>query len=189
MNGAWATSYFILWVVVIIQLIALVAISREIGGRLAVLTDRLSRQRIEGGPELNQLVPPLVLGGNDIKDIVRSTKKGALIVFVTPTCGACKKLISSFGRLSWDNKVTDVIVISRSDQSLQGYDSYKLPLTEAGVSYYSVAESQVEPFGINAVPLYIWVDSDCLVRSKGIASISILETVVRTMPTQVPTTA
>lgn len=189
MNGAWATSYFILWVVVIIQLIALVAISREIGGRLAVLTDRLSRQRIEGGPELNQLAPPLVLGGNDIKDIVRSTKKGALILFVTPACGACKNLISSFGRLSWDSKVIDVLVISRSDQSLQGNDPYKLPLTVAHVPYYSVAESQVKPYGINAVPFYIWVDSDCLVRSKGIASINILETVLRTMPTQVPTTA
>jgi hypothetical protein len=91
MSTAWLVSYLLLWVIVLLQLLALLALGRVIGRIMRVAIAKPQSPH----PLLGQKAPDLSVG--DIKEKCPSAPEGeaqsTVLLFLSTTCAACVQLL------------------------------------------------------------------------------------------------
>lgn len=108
MSGWWVASYFGLWGVVVVMVALQVGTLRELGmlrqGDRSRARRRAEGARGESGPELGSPVPSLDIdsangyGPIQLRGVERRAR--TLLMFLTPTCESCQRLVDPLNALT-----------------------------------------------------------------------------------------
>jgi methylamine dehydrogenase accessory protein MauD len=124
MTGFWLISYVALWVIVIILSLLLVGVLQQIG----VLQHQLGQSGAEqtsvflpppeqDGPDIGSSLPDLnVESVNGFGNIPVTENVGTLLLFMSPMCVGCQKIVDSINALVDRQVYRDrIVVILRAD--------------------------------------------------------------------------
>jgi hypothetical protein len=93
-QGWWAASYVLLWLLVIALCVVVVALARQIGTLHLRLGPRGALEMDDEGPALGE-VPPAALAtdleGNDVN--LAAPGRRRIVLFVSPGCGTCAQVL------------------------------------------------------------------------------------------------
>lgn len=164
----WIVSTGLLWIVVLLILVYLVALTRQIG----VLHLRLQptgARMTNAGLDIGEYAPfqvlttisgtPVYLGPN--------TERNTILIFVSTSCPACSNLLASLRSFIREMNEQIVLVFGAADQN-----EVKLFLAHQGVPSVPVIISPeiVTAFRVSGVPYAFALDKAGLVRGKGIVN-------------------
>ncbi len=160
-------SLALLWVVVLVLIVALFALSRQIG----ILFERITPLGAlvnDSGPKVGEPTPlfklPSLTGGEVL--VGPRPGRSTLIFFLSPTCPICKKLLPILRSVRQAEKEwIDVVLASDGDvekhkRFIQTADLGSFPYvnsTELGLAYR-----------VSRLPFAVLLDDKGIIRSKGL---------------------
>jgi len=171
MSGVWLASYVLLWVLVVLLALAVLALARQIG----VLHERiapLGALVTAHGPQVGDPSPvfdvqdirgrPLRIGGE------RSDGRGLYLVFVSPECPICKKIMPSLKVLARNERQRfEFVLVSDGEERdhwgfIEAFGLQEFPYvlsSDIGVTYR-----------IGRLPYAVLLDAQGVVRAKGLVN-------------------
>ncbi|GBC85792.1 Methylamine utilization protein MauD [bacterium HR11] len=171
MSGVWLASYVLLWVLVVLLALAVFALARQIG----VLHERiapLGALVTAHGPQIGEPSPVL-----DVRDIQgrpfriggeRSDGRGLYIVFVSPECPICKKILPSLKVMarSERHRFEFVLVSDGEERDHWGF------IQEFGLQEfpYILSSDLGMTYRIGRLPYAVLLDDKGVVRAKGLVN-------------------
>ncbi|MEJ5232706.1 MAG: methylamine dehydrogenase accessory protein MauD [Geminicoccaceae bacterium] len=164
-------SHLVLWVVVAVLSVVVLALARQVGvlhERVAPLGAMATQTAVEIGekaPEFDLLDlegRKLHIGG------ARADGRGQLLLFVSPICPMCKKLmgaVRSFARR--ERQAVELVLLGDGER-----EAHRAMAVEHGVRDLPFAISPIVGmrFGIGKLPYAVLLDSNGVVRAKGIVN-------------------
>lgn len=164
-------STVLLWVVVAVLSVTVLALARQVGvlhERVAPLGAMATQTAVEIGekaPEFDVVDlegRKVHLGGR------RADGRGQLLLFVSPICPMCKKLmgaVRSFARS--ERKVVELVLMGDGER-----EAHRTMAAEHGVRDLPFAISPIVGmrFGIGKLPYAVLIDAEGVVRAKGIVN-------------------
>ncbi|MCS6779202.1 MAG: methylamine dehydrogenase accessory protein MauD [Geminicoccaceae bacterium] len=164
-------SDVLLWIVVAALAVTVLALARQVGvlhERVAPLGAMATQTAVETGeraPEFDLLDiegRKLHLGG------ARSDGRGQLLLFVSPICPMCKKLmgaVRSFAKS--ERKAVELVLMGDGER-----EAHRAMAREHGVTDLPFAVSPIVGmrFGIGKLPYAVLIDAQGVVRAKGIVN-------------------
>jgi methylamine dehydrogenase accessory protein MauD len=171
MHEALAISTIILWIVVLCLGAVVFALARQIG----VLHERIApigALTIDKGPKVGDHAPIFELsdlaGGSRAIGSPSDRRRSTLLMFVSPTCPVCKKLMPAIKSMAGaEARWLDLIFTSDGDEAEQAdfvrrnrIESYPLVLSrEMGMAFH-----------VSKLPYAVLIDEDGIVRAKGLVN-------------------
>ncbi|HYA36254.1 MAG TPA: methylamine dehydrogenase accessory protein MauD [Candidatus Binataceae bacterium] len=171
MLEALVVSQVILWIVVIALSAVVMALVRQIG----VLHERIAPMgalTIDHGPKIGEVAPVFELGvvggGGKIRvGAADANGKGTLLMFVSPTCPVCKKMIPIVKSLAKESEKFVPVFASDGEEPEQerfarenNLAPYPLVLSRELGTTYQVAK----------LPYAVLIDANGIVRAKGLVN-------------------
>lgn len=169
MSGIWLVSYVALWVLVILLAIVVLGLVRQLG----VIYLRLgpdSAVTTSEGLEINSPAPEFqsedVISGRRVT-LTDLKQRPSLLIFISPTCGPCAKLMPHVADLMRvRNSAANIVLISQSteQETLSLIRSHKLKgpvLADADKSLSTI-------YRVPATPFAYRVDQSGIVKRRGI---------------------
>lgn len=171
MIEALVVSQLLLWIAFAVLALALFALTRQIG----VLHERvapLGALMMDGAVEVGDAAPrfavrdlagrPVSIGGP------RPDGRSQLLLFVSPTCPVCKKLLGivrPFARS--EGRQVEVVLVGDGDRAEQ-----ERMIRESGLDgvTYVIAPEIGMRFQVGKLPYAILIDEEGIVRSKGLVN-------------------
>lgn len=167
MNEALIAAVVVLWLVVIALVIAVFALTRQIG----VLYERVAPMGaliLDDGPAVGAQAPHFnlpTLAGARI-DIARPSARGELLFFLSPTCPVCKKLIPVLRSIrKAESGWLDVVLASDGDETRQRAFYEKAALQDFP---YVLSHDLGMTFKVGKLPYAVLLDESGKVRAKGL---------------------
>jgi methylamine dehydrogenase accessory protein MauD len=163
MEGWWAASYVMLWLLVIVLAVVVVALARQIGTLHLRLGPRGALEMDEEGPPLGELLPPAEADDVDGRRVaIGGPGEAQLLMFVSPGCGVCEQVLPS------------IPVIARSG-ALKPYILTDMDPAETKIAYRNKqlgaplvpAVDFVMRYGVPGTPYVVITDASGLVQAKG----------------------
>ena len=163
MEGWWAASYVVLWLLVVTLGIVVVALARQIGTLHLRLGPRGALEMDDEGPPLGEpapLVETTTLDGAPVT--IGGPAHSRLLAFVSPGCHVCEQILPA------------VPVIARSTD-LHGYLITDVDAHETAAAFGSKdlgvpilpAPAVVQAYEVPGTPYVVVLDAQGLVRAKG----------------------
>ena len=171
MHDALVISQIVLWIAVVALSAVVLALIRQIG----VLHERIAPMgalTIDKGPKVGDKSPVFEL--SDLKNrpvtigAPRSDRRSQLLMFVSPTCPVCKKLIPIAKSIAaGESRWLDLIFTSDGEPGEQSalierhqLESYPFVLSpEVGMTYR-----------VSKLPYAVLIDDEGVVRAKGLVN-------------------
>jgi methylamine dehydrogenase accessory protein MauD len=183
LEGLWFVSYIALWTLVLLEGIIIVVLLRQIG-LLHLRLQPAGARATNVGPDIGTKLPERRadgLAGNPVAIVDHRRPK--LLLFVSPHCSACDELMPAVKTIARSERDTlDVILITANDDEASNR-SYIKKHGLADIPYVASADVAWE-YGVMTTPHALVVDSDGVVRSKGIVNhIEHLESLVEALST------
>lgn len=119
MDGWWAASYVVLWIVVIVLSVVVVALARQIGTLHLRLGPTGALEMDEEGPpigEAPEAIEAATLEGEPV--IVGGPGNNRMLLFVSPGCIVCKQVLPSIHAVSGDMAAYVVTDVDRQESRL-----------------------------------------------------------------------
>jgi methylamine dehydrogenase accessory protein MauD len=175
MTGFWLASYLVLWVLVVVEALAVVLLIRQNGALLLRLEflEKTTPSRIERrGLSAGMKAPDFVL--NDLEG--RTVRLGGFarrkvsLVFTQPSCGPCQTLLPDLTRVA-EQHVADglqVLVVNNGSVEvtralLNGHEpSFPVLLQE----HWKVSRE----YGAFIAPFAFVIDEQGVIRAKGVVN-------------------
>lgn len=169
MTQALLISNVMLWVAVLTLLVAVIALSRQIG----ILYERIAPMgalTMDSGPKVGEASPVFQLpslNGQPV-DIGAAGAKSQLLFFLSPTCPVCKKLLPILKSIrtvesSWLN------VVLASDGNQPEHEAFQRRAELTSFPYVLSAELGMR-FRISKLPYAVLIDESGKIRSKGLVN-------------------
>ena len=161
MEGWWAASYAVLWLLVVMLCVVVVALARQIGALHLRLGPRGALEVDAEGPPLGAAMPPI-----EVTDLQgrRLTIGGQadprLLMFVSPDCGLCAQVLPALDATGRHSDFTPVVVTD-ADAGEAGRAAQSTTATT--VSSLDV----VRAYDIPGTPYVVILDETGLVTAKG----------------------
>jgi len=171
MSGVWLASYVLLWALVVLLALVVLALARQIGilhERIAPLGALVTAH----GPQVGEPSPVL-----DVRDIrgrpfriggERSDGRGLYIVFVSPECPICKKILPSLKVMSRSerHRFEFVLVSDGEERDHWGF------IQEFGLQEfpYILSSDLGMTYRIGRLPYAVLLDDKGVVRAKGLVN-------------------
>jgi methylamine dehydrogenase accessory protein MauD len=162
-QGWWAASYVLLWLLVLALCAVVVALARQIGMLHLRLGPRGALEIDDEGPDLGEPPPAAIATTGDGADVsLAAPGRGRLVLFVSPGCVLCQQVLPGLGPVA----------------SAAGYTAYAvsdLDLAETrrifasappGVRVLSGPEA-ARAWKVPGTPFAVVVDEAGVVRAKG----------------------
>ncbi|HVF52309.1 MAG TPA: hypothetical protein VNC78_01750 [Actinomycetota bacterium] len=163
MDGWWAASYVLLWIVVIMLCMLVVALARQIGALHLRLGPRGAFEADDEGPPLGEAPPPM-----EVRDplgaavAIGGPGSPSLLLFVSPGCHVCEQVLPAVDVVARAGAL-DPLVITDVDEEETALAfarrSFKAPV----LSGIDVATS----YSVPGTPYVIVLDGSGVVRAKG----------------------
>lgn len=158
-----------LWVAVLTLLVAVIALSRQIG----ILYERIAPMgalTMDSGPKVGEASPVFQLpslNGQPV-DIGAAGPKSQLLFFLSPTCPVCKKLLPILKSIrsaesGWLN------VVLASDGNQPEHEAFQRRAELMSFPYVLSAELGMR-FRISKLPYAVLIDESGKIRSKGLVN-------------------
>jgi methylamine dehydrogenase accessory protein MauD len=171
MSGVWLASYVLLWCLVALLALAVLALARQIG----VLHERiapLGALVTAHGPQVGEPSPvfelrdvegrPVRIGGE------RSDGRGLFLVFVSPECPICKKIVPSLKVLARsERRRFEFVLVSDGEERNHREFIEQLGLQEFP---YVLSSDLGMTYRIGRLPYAVLLDDRGIVRAKGLVN-------------------
>ena len=162
-------SNLLLWVVVLVLGAVVFGMVRQIG----ILHERVAPMGAltnDHGPEVGDMAPDMKIAGMD-GALVRiggqvAGQKSRLLLFVSPTCPICKKLLPIARSFAKGEKL-DVLLVGDGDPAEQRDMIARHQLE--GIPYVNSPQVGMT-FKVGKLPYAILIDEDGVIRAKGLVN-------------------
>ncbi len=162
-------SNMLLWVVVLVLGAVVFGMVRQIG----VLHERVAPMGAlanDRGPDVGEMAPDMKIAGLDggLVQIGGATggSKSRLLLFVSPSCPICKKLLPIARSFAAGERL-DVVIVGDGDVAEQRAMIAKYELQ--GIPYVNSPQVGMA-FQVGKLPYAILVDEDGVIRAKGLVN-------------------
>ncbi|MGH2694202.1 MAG: hypothetical protein ACRDJJ_05230 [Actinomycetota bacterium] len=119
MDGWWAASYVVLWIVVIVLGVVVVALARQIGTLHLRLGPTGALEMDDEGPPIGEppeAVEAATMEGEPV--IVGGPGENRMLLFVSPGCMVCKQVLPSIHAVSGDMAAYVITDVDREESRL-----------------------------------------------------------------------
>src|SRR5918999_4053412 len=94
MDGWWAASYAVLWILVVVLCVVVVALARQIGTLHMRLGPRGALEMDDEGPPLGEAPEPIdTVAADGATVTIGGPGEGQLVMFVSPSCNMCREVL------------------------------------------------------------------------------------------------
>ncbi len=169
MNEALMVSNVLLWIAVLVLLVAVIALSRQIG----ILYERVAPMGalvMDTGPKPGDLAPTFeldALGGGRVR-LGGVQERSTLIFFLSPTCPVCKKLLPILKSIrAAESKWLDIVLASDGDAPAHESFRQRAQLTDFP---YVLSAALGMQYRVSKLPHAVLVDEAGRVRAKGLVN-------------------
>ena len=169
MNEALMVSNVLLWIAVLVLLVAVIALSRQIG----ILYERVAPMGalvMDTGPKPGDLAPSFeldALGGGRVR-LGGVQERSTLIFFLSPTCPVCKKLLPILKSIrAAESKWLDIV--RASDGDAPAHESFRQRAQLTDFPYVLSAALGMQ-YRVSKLPHAVLVDEAGRVRAKGLVN-------------------
>lgn len=162
MEGWWAASYAVLWLLVIALAAVVVALARQVGTLHLRLGPRGALEIDDEGPPLGELLEPhdaIALGGDAAP--IGGPGRAQLILFVSPGCRMCEEVLPALPALA-RRYAAEARIVTDVDHA----DSERAFARGASAPVIAGADI-VARYGIPGTPYVVAIDERGIVRAKG----------------------
>jgi methylamine dehydrogenase accessory protein MauD len=162
-DGWWAASYVVLWLLVVALAAVVVALARQIGTLHMRLGPRGALEVDDEGPPLGEAPDPLDTVATDGAAItIGGPGQGQLIMFVSPSCNLCREVLPALAATAAGAGLKPYVVADSESDSLDA------ELAPRRLKAPVVADVRVpKRFEIPGTPYIVVMDSMGVVRAKG----------------------
>lgn len=158
---------WVLWAVVLALVVAVWALTRQVG----ILFERvrlLGAAPGEGGPRIGTRSPRFdltTLGGSGWV-LGGVAARSTLLLFLSPTCPVCKKLLPALRNLrSAESDWLDVVLAS--DGEVTQHQRF-VATHDLGQFTYLLSTDLSRTFKVSRLPFAVLIDEDGIIRAKGL---------------------
>ena len=169
MNEALMVSNVLLWIAVLVLLVAVIALSRQIG----ILYERVAPMGalvMDTGPKPGDLAPSFeldALGGGRVR-LGGVQPRSTLIFFLSPTCPVCKKLLPILKSIQVaESKWLDIVLASDGEAAAHESFRQRAQLTQFP---YVLSAALGMQYRVSKLPHAVLVDEAGRVRAKGLVN-------------------
>ncbi|HJW55457.1 MAG TPA: methylamine dehydrogenase accessory protein MauD [Burkholderiaceae bacterium] len=168
MTEALLVSNLVLWAIVVVLAMVTLALARQIG----VLYERVAPAGaliIDKGPRIGERAPLFELrdlAGHALKlGGIHQGNRNTVMLFVSPSCPVCKKLLPIAKSLLKSETSTDLILASDGDEE----DQRRFVVRERLEAFpYVLSHELGMAYQIGKLPYAVLVDADGVIRAKGL---------------------
>jgi methylamine dehydrogenase accessory protein MauD len=162
MDGWWAASYVVLWMLVIALAAVVIALARQIGTLHMRLGPRGALEMDDEGPPLGEAPEPLETVASDGAAVtIGGPGQGQLVMFVSPSCNMCREVLPALSVTANAAGLKPYVVSDSEVYSSAELDPKRL---KAPV----VADARVpQRYKVPGTPYIVVIDSMGVVRAKG----------------------
>lgn len=169
MTDALVISNIVLWVAVLALLVAVIALSRQIG----ILYERIAPMgalMMDTGPKVGEVAPVFdlpSLGGGHIA-VGAPAARATLLFFLSPTCPVCKKLLPVLQSIhAAESRTLDLVFAS--DGEMPEHAEFRQRASLGAFPYVLSAELGMS-WRISKLPYAVLIDERGIVRGKGLVN-------------------
>ncbi|WP_205574739.1 methylamine dehydrogenase accessory protein MauD [Indioceanicola profundi] len=169
MIEALIISNVLLWIGLVASIVLLIGLARQIG----LLHERsapLGAMMTDKGPDVGDAAPAFTLKDQNERAVsiggVQASGMDQLLLFVSPTCPMCEKLLPVAKSLVRDEKLRLVLI---SDGDPADHERYLKSHDLTGIPYVRSAEVGMR-YQVGRVPHAVIIDGDGIIRSKGLVN-------------------
>ena len=163
LDGWWAASYVMLWLLVVMLCIVVVALARQIGTLHLRLGPRGALEMDAEGPALGEA--PEAFDATDLNGMpatLGGPGQPQMLVFVSPGCGTCERLLPSVGPVAAHAGLQPYVIADESPEETRSQFSSKR------VDARVVPGRQIaRRYAIPGTPFVVVLDDLGVVRAKG----------------------
>jgi methylamine dehydrogenase accessory protein MauD len=162
-DGWWAASYVVLWLVVIALAIVVVALARQIGTLHLRLGPRGALEVDTEGPPLGEALPPVDAQRVDGEVVtIGGPGRPQLLLFASPGCRVCEEVVPALHAVSSAAGLEPYVVTDLDrDEALRAFSGARVPAPVVA------APELVRSYDIPGSPFVLVVDELGVVRAKG----------------------
>lgn len=170
MSEALVVSNVILWAVVLALLVAVLALTRQVG----ILYERVAPMgalMLDHGPKVGEAAPVLALesiGGGRVAIGLPQGNRSQLLFFLSPTCPVCKKLLPILKSIQGGESAWLDLVLA-SDGDLPAHAAFVEKARLAMFPYVLSTELGMA-FRVGRLPYAVLIGEDGRVRAKGLVN-------------------
>jgi methylamine dehydrogenase accessory protein MauD len=162
-DGWWAASYAVLWVLVVVLCFVVVALARQIGTLHLRLGPRGALEMDDEGPPLDEAPPivetrdltgtPVTVGGGGVS---------RMVMFVSPGCMVCDRVLPSLPVVATSAGLETLVVTDvDAQESVAAFGT-----TTGGLRIVPSPEL-TQTYAVPGTPYLVVMDPEGLVRAKG----------------------
>jgi methylamine dehydrogenase accessory protein MauD len=163
MEGWWATSYVVLWMLVVVLCVVVVALARQIGTLHLRLGPRGALEMDDEGPPLGEAPEPLDVTDIDGRQVtVGGPGQAQLLMFVSPGCMLCEQVLPAVPAIAGTNDLAPFVVtdVDATESALTfGPKGLPAPVIPG--------EAIASAYDVPGTPYVVVLDRHGVVRSKG----------------------
>lgn len=169
MTDALVVSNMILWIVVLALLVAVIALTRQIG----ILYERVAPMgalMMDTGPKVGEAAPVFeltALSGESVR-VGGQGQTSMLLFFLSPTCPVCKKLLPILKSISEAEARWLRIVFASDGEEPEQRAFYRKARLEAFP--YVLSTQLGMTYHVSKLPYAVLIDEAGRVRSKGLVN-------------------
>src|SRR5918999_2649244 len=162
-EGWWAASYLVLWLLVMALCVVVVALARQIGTLHLRLGPRGALEIDDEGPPFGGAPPPLEVNDVDGRSVtLGGPGQGQLLMFVTPTCLICNEVLPAMRAVSSIGRFKPYVITDAT--TFEAQDSLRPKVGDTPV----VADPSVPTaYTVPGTPYVVVVDDRGIVQAKG----------------------
>lgn len=176
MNEALIVSNLLLWVAVLALLVAVFALSRQIG----ILYERIAPMgalMMDNGPKVGEAAPAFELAGLS-GGLVRIGQPAAgpvpaaqstLLFFVSPTCPVCKKLLPIVKSIQKAEGARLSVVLASDGGEAAAHEAFRRR-AELGAFPYVLSAELGQRYHVSKLPYAVLIDGSGRLRAKGLVN-------------------
>ncbi|WP_028999995.1 methylamine dehydrogenase accessory protein MauD [Azohydromonas australica] len=169
MNEALLISNILLWLAVLALLVAVIALSRQIG----ILYERVAPMgalMMDSGPKVGEAAPVFDLPSLDGRNVQLGVPgaRSTLLFFLSPTCPVCKKLLPILKSISAAESQWLSLVLA-SDGEAPEHMEFRQRVDLMAYPYLLSAELGMR-FRVSKLPYAVLIDEKGRVQAKGLVN-------------------
>ena len=169
MNDALLISNLLLWFAVLALLVAVVALSRQIG----ILYERVAPMgalMMDSGPGVGEPAPAFDLRSLDGRAVHLGApaQHSTLLFFLSPTCPVCKKLLPILKSIA-STEAAWLNLVLASDGEAPEHEEFRQRASLGAFPYVLSAELGMK-FRISKLPYAVLIDERGRVQAKGLVN-------------------
>jgi methylamine dehydrogenase accessory protein MauD len=168
-NETLMISNALLWLAVLALLVAVIALSRQIG----ILYERVAPMgalMMDSGPKVGEAAPAFQLKSLDGRGVQLGlpSGRGTLLFFLSPTCPVCKKLLPVLQSISAaESKWLDLVLAS--DGETPEHEEFRRRAGLTAYPYVLSAELGMR-YRVSKLPYAVLIDEAGRVQAKGLVN-------------------